>query len=72
MASVKLTVVADEMEAEILCGLLRANGLTCTYRRTDVSAAIGTYGAGRAMAGPTEVLVNEEDLAAARKLLARP
>jgi hypothetical protein len=69
MAGATLTVVADEMEAEALCGMLRANGIACSYRRTDTSAAIGTYGGGFAIAGPTEVLVAEEQLEEARKLL---
>ena len=63
-----LTVVADEMEAETLCGLLRTNGIKCAYRRGDRSA-VGTYGGGFAIAGPAEVLVDEDDLSAARKLL---
>ena len=69
MSSVTLTVVGDEMEAEALCGLLRTNGIKCNYRRTDMSAGAGTYGGGFAIAGPTEVLVDQDDLAAARKLL---
>lgn len=68
--AVTLTVVGDEMEAEALCGLLRTSGIACSYRRTDVSAAIGTYGGGFAIAGPTEVLVHARDAARARKLLA--
>jgi Putative prokaryotic signal transducing protein len=71
MAGATLTVVADEMEAEALCGMLRANGIACSYRRTDMSAAIGTYGGGFAIAGPTEVLVEEDRLEEARKLLPR-
>jgi Putative prokaryotic signal transducing protein len=69
MDAVTLTYVGDEMEAEMLCGLLRANGMECSYRRSDVSAGAGTYGGGFAIAGPTEVLVHEHDLVAARKLL---
>jgi hypothetical protein len=71
MSSVALTVVGDEVEAEALCGLLRTNGIKCNYRRTDMSAGAGTYGGGFAIAGPTEVLVDQADLAAARKLLKR-
>ena len=67
MAAVKLTVVGDEMEAEMLCGLLRTNGIACEYRHTDMGAG-GALG-GISMAGPTEVMVNEEDLEAALKLL---
>lgn len=69
MASVTLTVVGDEMEAEAVCGLLRTNGIKCAYRRSNMSAGAGTYGGGFAIAGPTEVLVDEADVAAARKLL---
>ena len=69
MSAVTLTVVADEMEAEAVCGLLRAGGIKCAYRRSNRSAASGTYGGGSAIAGPTEVLVDERDLDAARELL---
>lgn len=68
MSAVTLTVVGDEMEAEALCGLLRTNGIKCNYRRSDMSAA-GTYGGGFAIAGPTEVLVDEADVEAARTLV---
>jgi Putative prokaryotic signal transducing protein len=71
VAAVTLTVVGDEMEAEAVCGLLRTNGIKCAYRRTNMSAGAGTYGGGFAIAGPTEVLVDENDLAAARKIVAR-
>jgi Putative prokaryotic signal transducing protein len=69
MSAVKLTVVGDEIEAEALCGLLRTNGIKCAHRRTDRSAAIGTYGGGWPIAGPIEVLVDEADLERARALL---
>ena len=71
VSAVTLTVVGDEMEAEALCGLLRTSGIKCAYRRTDRSAAVGTYGGGFAIAGPTEVLVDASDLDTARKLLKR-
>jgi hypothetical protein len=57
------------MAAEVLCGRLRASGIECAYRKTDSAAAISAYGGGFAMAGPTEVLVDEHDLPDARKLL---
>lgn len=69
MSVVTLTVVADEMEAEAVCGLLRTSGIKCAYRRGNRSAGAGTYGGGFAIAGPTEVLVDESDLDAARELL---
>ena len=62
-----LTVVGDELEAETLCGLLRVNGIECDYRRTDLSA--GRADGSSSMSGPTEILVNEADLEAARELL---
>jgi hypothetical protein len=71
VAAVTLTIVGDEMEAEALCGLLRTNGIACSYRKTNTAAAIGTYGGGFTIAGPTEVMVDEPDLDAARKLLPR-
>jgi predicted RNA methylase len=71
MDVVRLTMVSDQMEAEALCGLLRANGIECSYRKSDASAGAGTFGGGVGMAGPTEVLVRENDLAAARELLPR-
>ena len=69
MSAVTLTFVGDEMEAEALCGLLRTNGIKCAYRRSNMSAGTGTYGGGSAIAGPTEVMVDENDLEAARQLL---
>jgi hypothetical protein len=69
MDPVRLTLVGNEMEAEILCGALRANGIECTYRKSDPAAAISALSGGFAIGGPTEVLVHEEDLEAARKLL---
>jgi hypothetical protein len=71
VAPVRLTVVADELEAEVLCGYLRSSGIQCDLRKTDRAAAIGTYSGGWAMAGPVEVVVDERDLVEARNLLAQ-
>jgi Putative prokaryotic signal transducing protein len=65
--SVRLTVVPDEGAAEALVGLLRSEGIECFYRDTDVSAA-GIFG-GSTFGGWREVLVAEDDLERARKLL---
>ena len=70
MDEVRLTVVRDELEAAMLCGLLRTNGIECTYRKTDSAAAISAESGGFAMAGPTAVFVHENNLDAARALLA--
>jgi hypothetical protein len=72
MSAVKLTVVRDELEAEALCGLLQTNGIACFYRKTDSAGAIGAESGGFAIAGPTEVLVSDRDLDAARELLSSP
>jgi hypothetical protein len=65
--TVRLTVVPDEGAAEALVGLLRSEGIECFYRDTDVSAA-GIFG-GSTFGGWREVLVAEDDLERARKLL---
>jgi Putative prokaryotic signal transducing protein len=64
---VRVTTVPGEPEAEVLCGLLRANGIKCAYRPTDESdsAFEGFGGEG----GEREILVAPEDLEAARALL---
>ncbi len=67
MAEVTLTVVANQIEAEILCGMLRANGIECAYRRTNVAAGMADAGPG--MAGPQEVFVDGSRYEEARALL---
>jgi hypothetical protein len=63
---VVLTVVADEPEAEILCGLLQANGIDCAYRDTEaIDSPLEDFTA----AGAREILVRPADLEAARSLL---
>ena len=64
--TVVLTVVPGETEAELLCGLLRANGIACGHRDTD---AIDSPIEGFIPSGPREVLVHEADLETARALL---
>ncbi len=67
MGEVTLTVVGNEPEAQMLCGLLRANGIACMQRRTDLAA--GMADASTSMGGPREILVEEEQLEEAQKLL---
>jgi hypothetical protein len=63
---VVLTVVSDEPEAEILCGLLQANGIECAYRDTEaIDSPLEDFIA----AGAREILVRPADLEAARALL---
>src|SRR3954466_14788743 len=64
---VRVTTVPGEPEAEVLCGLLRANGIKCAYRPTDEpdSAFEGFGGEG----GARETRVAAGDLEAAKALL---
>ena len=66
MSAVTLTVVHDEMEADVVCGMLRANAIECSHRKTNVA---GAWTVGFASGGPIEILVDELDLAAARELV---
>ena len=65
---VALTVVPNEAEAEVVCGLLRANGIVCEYRQTSFGA--GTMDGLRG--GPQEVFVAEDDATTARALIEAP
>jgi hypothetical protein len=65
---VVVEVVATEGEAELLCSLLKNEGIRCTYRVTNYGAGTGD---GLAVGGPQEVIVRSEDLAAARGILAK-
>ena len=67
MTAVRLTVVADEVEAAVICGLLRTEGIACDERRTDMGAgAWEATGSG----GPREIVVAPGDLERARELVA--
>jgi Putative prokaryotic signal transducing protein len=64
--SVVLTVVSDEPEADLLCGLLRSAGIECGYRDTEaIDSPLEDFTA----AGPREILVHAADLERARELL---
>lgn len=64
----RVTVVPNELEAEMVCALLRSAGIKCGHRETDVAA--GLAGGQPGMMGPREVLVAAEDLERAREVLA--
>jgi hypothetical protein len=74
---VVVTTVDSELEAEIACGLLRANGIKCGAFMGDPSAGLtgdpavasGVF-ANALPGGSVEIVVDEKDLDAARKLLA--
>ena len=65
---VRLAIVANEQEAELALGYLRAEGVDAMHRVTDL--AFGSGGELPASGtGPRELLVRAEDLARARGLL---
>jgi hypothetical protein len=64
---VVVTVVSDEMEAEIVCGLLRSTGIKCGYRDTaEIETPLEDFTA----AGRCEILVEAADLEDAKSVLA--
>jgi hypothetical protein len=63
---VVLMVVSGEPEAEVVCGLLRSEGIDCSYRDTEaIDSPLEDFIA----AGPREIVVKATDLEAARDLL---
>jgi Putative prokaryotic signal transducing protein len=64
---VPLTVVPNVYEAEMLCALLRTEGIACDDRPTNVGVG---FADGWPSAGPREILVEEAALDRARELLA--
>jgi hypothetical protein len=64
---VPLTIVPNEAEAELLCALLRTEGIACDHRQTNFSAGAMD---GMPSGGPREVVVAEESLERAQEILA--
>ena len=64
---VVLDVVGSEFEADVICGLLRTEGLECSIRKTNL--AVGMADASASAAGPREIIVHAADLARAREIL---
>jgi Putative prokaryotic signal transducing protein len=63
---VRLTIVPNEAEAEMIRGLLATEGIESMYRPTDFAAgALDGWAAG----GAREVLVHANDLETARELI---
>ena len=63
-----MTVVPNELAAELVCSFLRAEGIRCAHRITDIGA--GAWDGVPSAAGPREVLVDPADVDAAREVLA--
>lgn len=65
---VPVTTVADELEADVVIGLLRSAGLECGFRATGAEdSAFEGIGGGR-----VEIIVHPSDLETAREILAAP
>lgn len=64
---VELTVAANEMEAQMIIGLLRVNGIPADVQPTNASA--GLFGAYSTGGGMVAVWVDDRDLERARALL---
>jgi hypothetical protein len=58
-------VVSNEGEADIILGLLRANGIEASHRGSGWTPGVWPMGAG----SPIEVVVDESDAEKARDLL---
>ena len=64
---VVLDVVGSEFEADVICGLLRSEGIECGVQKTNL--AVGMADASASAAGPREIIVHAADLARAREIL---
>lgn len=64
----RVTIVPNEVEAELVCSFLRAEGIRCGHRITDLGA--GSWDGVPNVGGAREVLVDPVDLTAAREALA--
>jgi hypothetical protein len=63
---IALTVVGTELEADMLCGLLRDAGIECMHSSTNMGAGALD---GVPTGGPREVMVRAEDVVRAREAL---
>jgi hypothetical protein len=65
MGLVRLTVVANPVEAELIRSLLSTEGIESIRKQTNFGA-----GSTDAMGGEQEILVEEKDVETARELIA--
>jgi hypothetical protein len=63
-----LTIVPNEIAADLVCTFLRAEGIRCGHRITNVGA--GSWDGVPNVGGAREVLVDPDDLERAREALA--
>jgi hypothetical protein len=65
---VRVTIVPNEVAADLVCSFLRAEGIKCAHRVTNVTA--GSLDGVPGMGGAREVVVADADAEAARAILA--
>jgi len=65
---VRVTIVPNEVAADLVCSFLRAEGIKCAHRVTNVAA--GSLDGVPGMGGAREVVVADADVDAAREILA--
>lgn len=65
---VRVTIVPNEVAADVVCTFLRAEGILCNHRVTNVGA--GSWDGVPNAGGAREILVDPDDLARAREALA--
>ena len=63
---VVLDVVPTELEANLICSILRDSGIECLHRPTNQSVGAGD---GWPLAGPREIVVPAELIVSAREAL---
>jgi len=64
---VRVTIVPNEVAADLVCTFLRAEGIRCGHRVTNMGA--GSWDGVPNVGGAREVLVGPADLDAAREAL---
>ena len=64
---VRVTIVANEVEADLVCSFLRETGIRCAHRVTNMGA--GAWDGVPNIGGPREILVDPADLEEARSAL---
>jgi hypothetical protein len=65
MSAVTVAVVPNEAEADMILGLLRANGIEASHRGSAMNSSVLPMGG----TSPIEVVVDDSDAAQARELL---
>ncbi len=64
---VRVTIVPNEVAADLVCSFLRAEGIRCAHRITNMGA--GSWDGVPNVGGAREVLVDPADLGTAREAL---